>query len=113
MRKKQISILDSKVLDLVNETNAAKEKLINEVKRVWICKNVIELYPDGADKIKALEDFKSRQKILLAAIGRYDCALRDLEEVEIKHKYEINVNIPLFSSSHDVIENTYYNLYKL
>lgn len=113
MRNKQISLLDSKVFKLVNEVKSAKERLMNEVKKVWICKNVIDLYPDGADKIKALEDFKSRQKILLAAIGRYDCALRDLEEVEIKHKYEINVNIPLFSSSHDVIEIAYYNLYKL
>lgn len=107
MRKADYTSLDRKVLDMIQRMQNSKNRLINATERVIILKGVAELYPEGADKIKAITDLDTRKYALLCAIGNYDCELRDLIEIENKRGDEINVPIPKFTNSHEIIEFTY------
>ncbi len=107
MRKADYAPLDREVLDIVQRMQNSKNRLIDATERVIISKGVVELYPEGADKIKAITDLDTRKYSLLCAIGDYDCKLRDLIEIENKRGDEINVPIPKFTNSHEIIELTY------
>lgn len=107
MRKADYTFLDREVLDMIQRMQNSKNRLIDATERVIISKGVVELYPEGADKIKAMTDLDTRKYALLCAIGDYDCKLRDLIEIENKRGDEINVPIPKFTNSHEIIEFTY------
>ena len=107
MRKADYAPLDREVLDMVQRMQNSKNRLIDATERVITSKGVVELYPEGADKIKAITDLDTRNYSLLCAIGDYDSKLRDLIEIENKRGDEINVPIPKFTKSHEIIELTY------
>lgn len=111
MKNANYSPLDRKVLDMVQAMQNRKNNLINAVERVIISKNVVDLYPEGADKIKAMTDLNTRKHILICVIGEYDSMLRDLAEIEKKRKDEINILIPRFSNSHEIVEIAYRNFF--
>ena len=46
---------------------------------------VINLYPDGADRKKAVSDAKKAKQSLLVAIGAYDTARRRMERSQFGH----------------------------
>ena len=107
MKKDSYSLLDREVLDMIQIMQNSKNRLINATERVIISRDVVELYPEGADKIKAITDLDTRKYALLCAIGDYDGRLRDLTEIKSKRGNEINIPIPHFTNSHEVIESTY------
>ena len=107
MRKANYTFLDREVLDMIQRMQNSKNRLIYATERVIISKGVVELYPEGADKIKAITDLDTRKYALLCAIGEYDCNLRDLIEIKNKRGDEIKVPIPKFTNSHEIIEFTY------
>lgn len=107
MRNAGYSPLDRKVLDMIQAMRNRKNNLINAVERVIISKDVVDLYPEGADKIKAMTDLNTRKRILICTIGEYDSILRDLIEIEKKRGNEITVPIPSFTDSHEIVESTY------
>lgn len=107
MKKTNYAPLDREVLDMIQRMQNSKNRLIDATERVIISKGVVELYPEGADKIKAIKDLDTRKDSLLYAIGDYNCKLRDLIKIENKKGDEINVPIPKFTNSHEIIEFTY------
>lgn len=68
MKKDSYSPLDREVLDMEQRTQNSKNRLINATERVMISKSVVELYPEGADKIKAITDLDTRKDALLRAM---------------------------------------------
>lgn len=107
MRKADYAPLDREVLDMVQRMQNSKNRLIDATERVIISKGVVELYPEGADKIKAITALNTEKYNLLYTINDYNYRLKDLIEIENKRGDEINVPIPKFTNSHEIIELTY------
>lgn len=112
MKKIELSDADYKVMDLTNELERTKNRLITKTENVLFAKGVIDIYPEGADKEQAISELQVRQKILIAEIGEYDIALKNLRDFIIKKRDEIIVAIPVLTDSHTIIEITYRNFIK-
>lgn len=86
-----------------------KNRLITKTENVLFAKGVIDIYPNGADKECAISELQARQKVLIAEIGEYDIALKNLRDFINKKRDEIIVAIPILLESHTIIEITYRN----
>lgn len=112
---KQPTIYDVKLEEKVFDFQKAFLRLKEATKAVIIKKNVIELYPDGADKNIAIASFKSAQVELLCAIGHYDSTRVDAQEYYQEHdksdfyKDWSKIHLP---NSHSLIEETYGDFFK-
>lgn len=102
---------DKKAKELNNEIGEAGRVLRERVEKVIICKGVIELYPEGPDKEKAIKDLEQAKYSLLCAIGRYDSALSELKNYLIvtqdKRVTTVYYNANSWSTSHKIIESQY------
>lgn len=102
---------DKKAKELNSEINEAGKTLRERVEKVIVRQGVVELYPEGADKIKAVKDFEEAKHSLLCAIGRYDSALNEyknyLEQTKDKRITTTYYNAHSWSTSHQVIESQY------
>ena len=88
--------------------------LRERVEKVIICNGAIDLYPEGADKEKAIVDAEAAKFGLLCAIGVFDDLtnqyLRALAEpLERRTTVDYPTNI---TTSHEIIEMTYRDFYK-
>lgn len=91
-----------------NEVASVYERLKKTTKRVILKKEVIDIYPEGVDKSKAVKDLLFEQQHLLALIGEYD---------DITNKFNTYLNNGFerkatshwkpWETSHEVIEHTY------
>lgn len=81
------------------------------VKEVACKRDVISLYPDGADKERACEDYKDAQYRLLCAIGSVDGRLSEMSQIYEQFSdvlSDYNYKLPsYYQKSHDIIEDTY------
>ena len=97
------SIVDNKIDAIVQVTNYMSDV----VKDIIIKKGVIDLYPDGADKDKAVENLEFAKRHLLCLIGEYDDLRNqisnDIEKYagRLKNKYKVPCD------SHERVETTY------
>ena len=57
---------------------AAETNLEERAKAAIVRKGVIDLYPDGPDKDRAIKDFEAAQHSLLCAIGTVDGLRNDM-----------------------------------
>lgn len=96
---------------LISTRREKYEQLISCVQDIIIKKDVIELYPAGADKEKAKQDFQRSQNILLTYIAEFDDIYCQLQNFEYsKCKYYITDKTAYESvTSHSIIESTYRN----
>lgn len=85
----------------------AFDNLVEDVQFVYTRLNVVNLYPDGADKQRAIRDLEKAKSKLLVDIGIYDTlraeSLNMLNE-KGEDTYSFEITHP---KSHDVIEQTY------
>lgn len=106
---------DKKVKDLNFEVCEANRALRERVEKVIIRKGVIELYPEGPDKEKAIKDLEQAKYSLLCAIGRYDSVLNVYQNYLIatqdKRITTIYYNAHSWYTSHQVIEDEYKYLF--
>lgn len=115
MKKKIRSYYDTMMNDCYNAVYEAKERLFAKAQEVITKKNVIDLYPEGADKkaaIKALDDAKYS---LLCAIGNYDGRLNEARQYYINNhdNFQEHWATPdRFAKSHDLIENAYRDYFR-
>ena len=78
MKKKiEINLFDEEMNNKNEAVFSAKESIRNKVYDAIIKKGVIDLYPEGPDKKKAVEDFEKAQKSLICSIGAYDSAVAE------------------------------------
>ena len=81
---------------------AAETNLEEKAKAAIVRKGVIDLYPDGPDKDRAIKDFEAAQHSLLCAIGTVDGLRNDMRSYIARWAVP-SVNI----SSHTIIEKVY------
>ena len=91
---------------------AAETNLEEKAKAAIVRKGVIDLYPDGPDKDRAIKDFEAAQHSLLCAIGTVDGLRNDMRSYIAAHEKDFeatarwavpSVHIP----SHTIIEKVY------
>ena len=102
---KKINLFDEKFETLEQSVRNAIENLLSIMPKLIIRKEVIELYPEGADKDRAIKDFQETQKSFICTLGHYDCCLSKLIDYETKHKDEFSQNhFITFLTGHKVVE---------
>ena len=73
---------------------AAETNLEEKAKAAIVRKGVIDLYPDGPDKDRAIKDFEAAQHSLLCAIGTVDGLRNDMRSAvqlkEIAAKFQLS-----------------------
>ena len=105
---------DIKIEELADKRIIALGTLTERAEKVIICNGAIDLYPEGADKDKAIVEAEAAKFGLLCAIGVFDdltnqylTALAEPYERRTTLDYTSNV-----ATSHEIIERSYKNFYK-
>lgn len=83
LKKKKVenvNIYDNHYSELYVDFLRAKNILQECAIDVIIKTNVINLYPEGPDKIAAEKDAEEAKRLLLCAIGNYDCRLQEAKD---------------------------------
>lgn len=107
-KKKPFNPYENHVDDFIHELWEARDRLTAKTKQVITRLGVINLYPDGADRKKAISDAEEAKQSLLVAIGAYDTARMEYNNY-IK-KYAEKFDSPKrewTTTSHEIIEWTY------
>ena len=107
-KKKPFNAYENRVDDLIHEVWEARDRLTANAKQVITRLGVINLYPDGADRKKAVSDAEKAKQSLLVAIGAYDTARMEYNNY-IK-KYAEKFDSPKrewTATSHEIIEWAY------
>ena len=89
--------------DLRDEFRATIKKIIRK-------KEIIAFYPNGADKDKAIKDYRFEQQHLLALIGKYDYLREEINNFLDNNKETRRTTVGygrITQSSHDKIEIIY------
>lgn len=86
-----------------------RDEFYSTIRQVIVKKEVIEIYPDGADKKQAIKDYHFEQQHLLALIGKYDDLKNQIDNFIKNNKEERHTTahweIP--QTSHEAIEAIY------
>ena len=107
-KKKPFNSYENRVDDLIYEVWETRDRLTAKAKQVITRLGVINLYPDGADRKKAVSDAEEAKHALLVAIGAYDTARMEYNNY-IK-KYAEMFDSPKrewTTTSHEIIEWAY------
>lgn len=107
-KKEHFNAYENRVDDLIHEVWEARDRLTAKAKQVITRLGVINLYPDGADREKAVSDAEEAKRALIAAIGAYDTARMEYNNY-IK-KYAEKFDSPKRErtiTSHEIIECAY------
>ena len=77
---------------------AAETNLEERAKAAIVRKGVIDLYPDGPDKDRAIKDFEAAQHSLLCAIGTVDGLRNDMRSYIAAHEkdFEATARVSTF-----------------
>ena len=106
----RVTPLDEKIVEAFNAVHEARRGL-NERVVDAICKNgVLALYPEGADKGRAIADAYCAKCNMVNAIAQYNEAIRELDAV-LAREGERNITaewVNHFCNSHEIVENVYY-----
>ena len=88
--------------------------LRERAEKVIICNGAIDLYPEGADKEKAIVDAEAAKFGLLCAIGVFDDLTNQyLRALAEPLERRTTVDYPTkITTSHEIIEMTYRDFYK-
>lgn len=106
----QDTALDRRVKEVFKVVRESRNALENKVVDVIRKNGVVALYPEGADKAKAIIDAEQAKHYMVNAIAQYDEAIHELNrtlasEGERKTTAEW---VNHFCDSHELIENVYY-----
>ena len=107
-KKKPFNPYENHVDEWIHEVWEARDCLTAKAKQVITRLGVINLYPDGADREKAVSDAEEAKHALIAAIGEYDTARMGYNNY-IK-KYAEMFDSPKrewTTTSHEIIEWAY------
>ena len=107
-KKKPFNAYENRVDDLIHEVWEARDRLYEKATQVITRLGVIDLYPEGADRKKAVSDAGEAKYSLLVAIGAYDTARMEYNNY-IK-KYAEKFDSPKrewTTTSHEIIEWAY------
>lgn len=106
---------DNKLYDLYIKILGCSSRLKKQVYKIITLNNVIEIYPNGADKSKAIKDANEAKEKLLCIIGEYDDKRRQYMDYFSKTQNQriyTNDYTSELIDSHKIIENAYKYYYK-
>lgn len=106
----KITPLDEKIMKAFNTIHEARSGLEAKVVDVIRKNGVVALYPEGADKAKAIIDAEQAKHYMINSIAQYDEAIRELDAV-LAREGERNITAEWFNhfyNSHEIVENVYY-----
>lgn len=104
--------------ELWNECRDSQKSIYKAMLTVIARQNIINLYPEGADKDIAIKRFEDAKIKFRNTISAYDDAKRKLQQYYAVKKYDIDFIYPTWSiyswkESADVVENFYRNINNL
>lgn len=106
----KITPLDEKIMKAFNTIHEARSGLEAKVVDVIRKNGVVALYPEGADKAKAIIDAEQAKHYMINSMAQYDEAMRELDAV-LAREGERNITAEWFNhfyNSHEIVENVYY-----
>lgn len=106
----KITPLDEKIMKAFNTIHEARSGLEAKVVNVIRKNGVVALYPEGADKAKAIIDAEQAKHYMINSMAQYDEAMRELDAV-LAREGERNITAEWFNhfyNSHEIVENVYY-----
>ena len=106
----RVTPLDEKIVEAFNAVHEARRGLDERVVNVIRKNGVVNLYPEGADKAKAIIDAEQAKHYMINSIAQYDEAIRELDAV-LAREGERNITaewVNHFCTSHEIVENVYY-----
>ena len=107
-KEKPFNPYENHVDDFIHKVCEAHDRLTAKTKQVITRLGVINLYPDGADREKAVSDAEEAKHALIAAIGEYDIA--QMEYNNYIKKYAEMFDSPKrkwTTTSHEIVEWAY------
>ena len=111
--KKPFNSYEKRADDALYEVWETRDRLYEKTRQAITRVGVINLYPDGADRRKAVSDAEEAKRIFIAAIGEYDTARMEYNNY-IK-KYAEKFDSPKeewTTTSHEIVEWAYKYYYK-
>ena len=107
----QDTALDRKIREAFKVAHESRDALESNVFNVIRKNGVVALYPEGADKAKAIIDAEQAKHYMVNAIAQYDEAIQELNKVlALDDKRETTINWSNhLCTSHEIVENVYYN----
>ena len=109
-KKTEINLFDEEMNNKKEAVFSAKESIRNKVYDIIAKKGVIDLYPEGADKEKAIQDLEQAKKSLICSIGAYDSALAEYKRYYTNNFEKISDRWTApgdFGTSHYLVEMFY------
>ena len=107
----QDTALDRKIREAFKVAYDSRDALESNVFNVIRKNGVVALYPEGADKAKAIIDAEQAKHYMVNAIAQYDEAIQELNKVfALDDKRETTINWSNhLCTSHEIVENVYFN----
>lgn len=106
---------DEKLEEYLSQLEHAMWDLQKVVKEVLTKKLAVEVYPEGADKEQAKQDLAKAQRSLICHVGAVDARRQeaiDYYNTHLDSLKDFNYKHPsLYSTGHQVIENTIKSYY--
>lgn len=107
-KKKPFNPYENRVDDLIHEVWEERDRLTAKAKQVITRLGVINLYPDGADREKAVSDAEEAKHALIVAIGAYDTARMEYNNYIKKYAEKFDSHKREWTTtSHEIIEWAY------
>lgn len=111
-KKKEIikdTIEDMRLNQLRVQIADISYNMYKTIEDIIVKQGVINLYLDGADKDKAIKDYRFKQRQLLALIGEYDDLRNQIDNYmkKTKEKRKTTLDYKLHVTSHERIEQIY------
>ena len=88
-KKKPVNLYENRADDLIYELWEERDRLYEKTRQVITRVGVIDLYPDGADRKKAVSDAEKAKQSLLVAIGAYDTARMEYNDYVEKKRGKV------------------------
>ena len=107
-KKKPFNPYENRVDELLYEVWEERDRVYEKTTQVITRLGVIDLYPEGADRKKAVSDAEKAKQSLLVAIGAYDTAR--MEYNDYVKKYTQMFDSPKkewTTTSHEIVEWAY------
>lgn len=105
------NIYDETYERMWTNTLKTRESLEEATRKVIVKTTVIDFYPVGAHKDKAVEDCEVAKRFFLLMLNRYDSKLQETTEYFLKHRNELKKcrewNPERMPTSHEIVELTY------
>lgn len=107
-KKKPFNPYESRADELLYEVWEERDRVYEKTTKVITRLGVIDLYPEGADRKKAVSDAEKAKQSLLVAIGAYDTARMEYNDYVKKNPEKFDSPKQEWATaSHEIVEWAY------